>query len=110
MVKPNKVIFVDDELERVFDEMSDEDSIKKAIIRVVGNLYENVFCGRNVKKKLIPKRLIDKYGVDNLWICNLPFAWRMVYTLVRDERTIKETVVVILGWMDHKDYEVLFGF
>ena len=106
---PKKVIFVDADLERAFDEMSDKDPIKKALIRAVRDIDGDAFYGRNVKKKLIPRRLIEKYGIDNLWIYDLPFAWRMIYALTRDEVDIK-IIAVILDWMDHKDYERLFNF
>ena len=78
-------------------------------MRVIKELYEDAFSGRNVKKKLIPRELVDKYGIDNLWIYNLPSAWRLLYTLTRDESDIK-IIAVILDWMNHKDYEKLFNF
>jgi len=66
-----------------------------------------VRAGRNVIKKLIPKKLIKKYGIDNLRIYNLPIAWRMLYTITSNEI---EIISVILDWMNHKDYERLFKF
>ena len=49
-MKPNKVVFVDAELENSFNEMSDKDPIKKGIIRAIRFISENFSCGRNVKK------------------------------------------------------------
>ncbi len=63
--------------------------------------------GRNVKKELIPKELIQKYGINNLWIYNLRKDWRLIYSVGKDEI---ELVAVILDWMNHKDYEHLFKF
>lgn len=83
-MKPKKVIFVDEELAKSFYELSDKDPVKKALIRAIRDLHEDVFYGRNVKKKLIPRELIEKYGVNNLWVYNLPSAWRMLYSLTRD--------------------------
>ena len=72
-----KVIFVDDELERLFDNFDENNPIKKSLKRAIKNIYENPFCGRNVRKKLIPK----KYCTNNLWIYNLPNAWRLIYAI-----------------------------
>ena len=102
-----KVIFADKELEDVFNKLDNADTIKKALIRAIENIRQDPRAGRNVIKKLIPKKLIRKYGVDNLRIYNLPSAWRMLYTITASEI---EIISVILDWMNHKDYEKLFKF
>ena len=80
-MKPEKVVFVDGSLEKSFNELNEEDPIKKALIRAIKTLQEDAFSGRNVKKNLIPKSLIQKYGLNNLWIYNLPNVWRLLYVL-----------------------------
>ena len=107
-MKSEKVVFIDKELAKSFEELSDKEPIKKALIKVINNLKENAFCGRNIKKKLIPKDLIEKYGIDNLWIYNLPSAWRLLYS-VTPSADVK-IIAAILDWMNHKDYERLFNF
>ena len=67
----SKIIFVDKELEEVFNKMDDADPIKKALIRAIENIKQDPRAGRNVIKKLIPKTLIKKYEIDNLRIYNL---------------------------------------
>ena len=86
---------------------NDNKKLHHFITRAIDDLKENPFYGRQVKKKLIPKSLIKEYHLDNLWIYNLPSAWRLLYTLAGDEVRI---VSVILDWMNHKDYERLFNF
>ena len=71
-------------------------------------IRKNVFCGRNVKKDLIPKELINKYRFNNLWIYNLPSAWRLLYSIT--SKGDVEIIAAILDWMNHKDYERLFKF
>ena len=61
-MKPEKVIFVDESLEKSFNGLSEIDPIKKALIRAIKTLQEDAFSGRNVKKKLIPKLFIQKYS------------------------------------------------
>ena len=107
-MKPDKVVFIDQELENSFNEMQDNDPIKKGIVRAIGFMKEDFSCGRNVKKELIPKRIIDKYKLNNLWIYDLPNGWRLLYSVTSGGEI--EIIAAVLDWMDHKDYEKLFGF
>jgi len=107
-MKPEKIVFVDETLENSFNELNEADPIKKALIRAINFLKEDAFCGRNVKKSLIPNFLIQKYKLNNLWIYNLPDGWRMLYVLTPSEEI--QIIAVVLDWMNHKDYERLFGF
>ena len=103
-MKPEKVVFQDPELQRVYDELKDDDPVKKGLKKAIQDLREDAFCGRNVKKNLIPK----KYSyLNNLWIYNLPSSWRLIYSLGHGELRI---IAVVLDWMNHKDYERLFKF
>ena len=74
---------------------------------VLDKIRNDVFFGRNVKKELIPKELIHKYNLTNLWIYNLRKDWRLLYTITNND---VEVLAIILDWMNHKDYERLFGF
>lgn len=107
-MKASKIIFIDSDLEKTFKSLSEKDSIKKALKRAIVDIKNNCYVGRNVKKKLIPRKLMDKYKINNLWIYNLPSAWRLLYSITSPEKV--EIIAVILDWMDHKDYERLFKF
>ena len=107
-MKPGKVIFVDESLENSFNSLNDSDPIKKALIRAIKTLQEDAFVGRKVKQNIIPKFLIQKYKINNLWIYNLPEGWRMIYSLTPSENI--EIIAAVLDWMNHKDYERLFKF
>ncbi|MFA4960239.1 MAG: hypothetical protein WC548_01100 [Candidatus Pacearchaeota archaeon] len=101
---PGKVVFIDDELEKAFESLKDSDPVKKGLKKAIREISENAFCGRNVKKSLIPAA----YSYfENLWIYNLPSAWRLIYSLAPSK---VEIIAVVLDWMDHKDYERLFNF
>ena len=102
-----KVVFVDKDLENVFNNLDDGDPVKKALVRAIKNIQQDPRVGRNVKKRLIPRKLIGRYEIDNLRIHNLPNAWRMLYSITSSEI---EIISVILNWMNHKDYERLFKF
>mgnify|MGYP001599459756 FL=1 len=107
-MKPEKVVFVDESLEKSFKELNEIDPLKKGLIKAIKDIQENSFAGRNVKKNLIPKELIKKYNLNNLWIYNLPDGWRMLYAF-RPSAEVK-IIAVVLDWMNHKDYERLFKF
>ena len=107
-MKPKKMRFVDVSLEKAFNVLGDKDPVKKAIIRAIGDIKENCYCGRNVRKKLIPKKLISKYKINNLWIYNMSSSWKLLYSLTTSGEI--ELIAVLLDWMNHKDYERLFKF
>ena len=88
-------------------EKSEEIKLWNGIQRAFDRIQENPFYGRNAKKKLIPKYYVEKYGINNLFIVNLPFFWRMIYTLESDKI---EIVAFILDIFTHKDYNKKFKF
>ncbi|MBS3160199.1 hypothetical protein J4213_00705 [Candidatus Woesearchaeota archaeon] len=108
MIKPSKVKFISDELEKNFNSLKDDDFIKKAIIRAIQDLKENAFCGIQIPKKLFPKEYVQKYGIKNLWKYDLPKGWRLLYTVTAENEV--ELISAILEWFNHKDYERRFGY
>lgn len=103
-----KINFIDVKLRETFENLKEsDDRLYREIGKALNDICYNAFCGRNVRKKLIPKNLIQKYGIDNLWIYNLRKDWRLLYSLAGDE---VEVIAIVLDWMGHKDYEKLFGF
>ena len=76
--------------------------------RAVADLRKNAFSGIQIAKRLIPKEYQAKYGsLTNLWKYNLPNAWRLIYTIKRDEVVV---LSVVWEWMTHKEYEQRFGY
>ena len=107
MIKPSKVVFISDELEKDFHSLKEDDPIKKAMIRAIQDLKENAFSGIQIPKRLFPKEYVQKYSINNLWKYDLPSAWRLIYTIESDEVTI---VSIILEWFDHREYEKRFNY
>ncbi|KHO49786.1 MAG: hypothetical protein QT01_C0002G0070 [archaeon GW2011_AR6] len=66
MIKPSKVVFISEELEKGFNELNGDDPIKKGTVRAIKDLRENAFCGIQVPKRLFPKGYVQKYGINNL--------------------------------------------
>jgi len=55
-MKPEKVVFVDESLEKSFAKLDKGDPLKKGLIKAIKEVQENSFVGRSVKKRLIPKK------------------------------------------------------
>ena len=103
------VKFGDEKLKEAFENLKDIDNdLYEQINKATDEISKNVFCGRNVKKKLIPKELIHKHGLNNLWIYNLRSGWRLLYSVTSPDKI--QIFAIVLDWMNHKDYERLFKF
>lgn len=61
--------------------------------------------GEVVKKDRIPRTLKDRYGLENLFVEDLPSFWRLLYTIVRDRG---ERYVVVVEIVDHRRYDRWF--
>jgi len=103
MIKPSRVVFINDTLEESFNSLEKDDPVKKGIIRAIHDLRKNAFCGIQVPKRLIPKNYVQKYGINNLWKYDLPKGWRLLYTVTPENEV--ELISAILEWFNHKDYE-----
>ena len=104
----SRVIFASKELKNAFEDLKEKDErLRKEIENALRFIKQDAFFGRNVKKKLIPKELKQRYNLNNLWIYNLRKDWRLLYTITDNE---VEILAIVLDWMDHKEYEKLFHF
>lgn len=108
MIKASKVVFISDDLEKSFNELPEDDFLKKSIKQAILNLRENAFYGIHVPKRLIPRGYIQKWGIKNLWKYDLPRGWRLMYTVTADNEV--DLISAILEWCNHKDYERRFKY
>src|SRR3989339_1378905 len=99
IIRPSKVKFADDKVEKNFNELSENNEIKKYIKRAIRDIEMNAFCAIPVPKKLIPEIYIKRFGIRNLWKYDLPDGWRLLYTVTTPSQV--EIVSVILEWFDH---------
>jgi len=65
--------------------------------------------GNPISKNKFPQRLIDKFDITNLFRVELPFFWRMMYSLVQGENKITIIIFIVII-TDHKEYNRLFGY
>ncbi|MFH0869757.1 MAG: hypothetical protein V1866_01725 [archaeon] len=108
MIKPSRVVFISDALEKSFYSLSEDDFLKKSIIKAIHELRKNAFSGIQIPKRLIPKEYIRTFKINNLWKYDLPKGWRLMYTVTADNEV--ELISAILEWFDHKDYERRFRY
>jgi len=111
MQKPSEVQFADEQVREAFEELKDSTTEDRQLYgwvsRALADIQKNAFCGIQIPKNLIPDEYIRKYGVRNLWKYNLPNAWRLLYSIEGHDVKI---ISIILEWLDHKNYERLFGY
>lgn len=100
--------FIDEKTKEEYDKAKLEDpQLHKFLERATDDLKNNPNCGIKIPRDLWPKEYIKKYKIDNLWKYDLPNAWRLVYTIAKDEVKI---MAILLEWFDHKNYERRFGY
>lgn len=105
MIESNKVIFVGDKIENIFNLLPDEDPLKKGIIKAIQDIRNNCRVGEVAKKdSVIFKNYKDKYKIKNLRVYDLPLAYRLMYTITPSDI---EIISVILDWKNHKNYDKL---
>ena len=100
--------FADKKIQKDFEKLKNRDEkLLRHLKNAINNIKEDPGCGIKISQKLIPKEWIKKYSIDNLYKYNLPDAWRLLYSL-SGERI--EVIAIILGVMNHKNYERKFKY
>ena len=102
------VVFADEDVQKAYFRVKiDDPSLYKFLERATDDLKQNPFCGIQIPKRQIPKTYVSKYEIDNLWKCNLPNAWRLVYSVAGSE---VEIIAILLEWFPHQEYEKRFNY
>ncbi len=80
-------------------------SIARRVRALKPILLSDCLHGEVVKREMIPPDLRKKYGVENLFVEDLPSFWRLMYTIVRDRG---ERYIVVIEIVDHRKYDKWF--
>jgi Txe/YoeB family toxin of Txe-Axe toxin-antitoxin module len=107
MIKKSEVIFLNDKIEKEFNNLNEDDELKKHILRAIEDMKNNAFCGIQLPKRLIPKEYVVM-GIKNLWKYDLPNGWRLVYSITTPNKV--EILTIILEWFNHPNYEKRFHY
>jgi hypothetical protein len=94
-------------LKRLEGSTSENRILLENLNRAFDRLQIDPYCGIHIPKKLIPIAYFKKFQLKNLWKYDLPGGWRLLYFIVNDDN---ETIVVVIDWMTHKEYERLFNY
>lgn len=87
----------------------------KSINSKIELLKANYDYGTQIRKKQIPPKYMQDYGVTNLWKVDLSNYWRMIYTLKQPQREYAQIEVLtiwldVLDIVDHPKYDKIFGY
>lgn len=111
MSKEISVAFINQKLKEEFDILAqgkfEDKKLHEYINKVMDNLKKDPNCGIKIPRKLWPKEYLKNYEIINLWKCNLPGGWRLLYIIKENEI---EILSIILEWFDHKEYERKFNY
>jgi hypothetical protein len=106
--KDSTVFFADEELKGSFEKLEKSNPKMFGWINgAIDKLKANPFAGVQVRRKLIPKTYVERFGIDNLWKMNLPDGWRLMYSVGMAGVSV---VSIVLEWLPHKKYERRFGY
>jgi hypothetical protein len=68
-------------------------------------LLEDCLHGEVVRKAAIPRVLANQYGLENLFVEDLPSFWRLLYTIVHEGA---DRLIVVVEIVDHRKYDRWF--
>jgi hypothetical protein len=107
-------IKLSEKADKVYSELerkSKKQKIAKSIFNSINQKKELIRqtndYGDIVPKKLIPKKYIEKYKINNLFHVELSNFWRLDYTIITEGERI---IIFILNIMDHDKYNKIYGY
>jgi len=68
-------------------------------------LLADCLRGEVVRKSAIPTTLRAGYGIENLYVEDLPGFWRLLYTIVKIDG---DRIIVVIEIVDHRAYDKWF--
>ncbi|MFB0554213.1 MAG: hypothetical protein ACETWQ_12975 [Phycisphaerae bacterium] len=105
-----EIYFADEKVKKDFEKLRANEEfgdLYRFVCRAMGDIKNRPDCGTAMPKKLIPKKYVKRYGINNLYKYDLPNAWRLLYSLGREGI---EIIAIILEWCSHKEYERIFKY
>ncbi|WP_407356556.1 hypothetical protein [Methanolobus sp. WCC5] len=115
-MKEVRVVLIDEAILKYqsLKERASESKKEMAILESVRNkadiIKKDIHYGDPVSKKLIPNTYRKKYDIRNLFRVELPYFWRLLYTLKNDPETNDSIVAIVIDIVDHSEYNKLFGY
>ena len=108
MAKKNISISGSVEFTRFYKSLGKTNPIKNQLDEAMDLLKKDPTIGNRIQTNLWPKKYMRKYGIiNNLYRYRVASNWRVIYTILGKPDGL---VCVILEALDHKNYDVLFGY
>jgi len=95
-----KIVFADEKIKKAFENLKaskTESKLYENLKKAFDEIEKNPSGFIHIKRHLIPKEYMKKYGINNLWKYNLPDGWRLLYSLGNDE--IEIITLFLNGWI-----------
>jgi hypothetical protein len=109
MIPAREVVLTDDAAEALdaLESSSSHDShaIARRARALRPILLLDCLHGEVVRKHAIPRSLVAKHGLENLYGEDLPSFWRLLYSMVRREG---RRVILVVEIVSHKEYDRWF--
>lgn len=100
---PASHVFIVGELNDYLQTLSSDHKYRRWIADMKTVLKEHMYSGELIKKNLIPKYYIEKFGVHHLYRYDHPEGHRSCYAIV-------EGCPRIFDIMTHAEYDLRFGY
>jgi len=101
--------FIDNKIRNSFEKLKKMDKkLYKLLDRAFDDIKKDYTIGEKRPIKSIKKEFIKKWGLDetrNIWVYDLPSAWRLLYTIRKEEVIV---LAIILDWMNHDAYMKIY--
>ena len=107
MTKKNISVSGSVEFTRLYKSLGKTDPLKNQLDEAMDLLKKDPTIGNRITANLWPKKYVRKYGVNNLFRYRVGSNWRVIYTVLSKPDGL---VCVILDALDHKNYDLLFGY
>ena len=105
---PSPAVLRSQELDAFLKSQNCDEKIRKWIDNMEAVLKENMYAGTLIKKKHIPSKYIQRYGVNNLSRYRHAEGYRSCYTILHVEGIGR--CPIILDIMPHDEYDRIFGY
>ncbi|HLD80775.1 MAG TPA: hypothetical protein VJA40_02125 [archaeon] len=79
-----------------------EHEVREHLEKALSKLESGEFHGEHERKYQL-LHFEKEFNVDNLWVMRIDGNWRLLYS-------IQGNTAVVVGVMDHKDYDDVFGY
>lgn len=106
-MKNNIIVSGSKDFAKFYSNLPKTSPLKAQLDNAMDLLKKNPSTGNRIKTRMWPAKYVKKYNINNLYRYSLGSGWRMIYTIIGQQDRLD---CVILGVMDHRSYDKMFGY